>query len=109
MSIIVLTHNGKLPKDGGLRWGYQVGNTVIPILGAPYTVLPAKPVQTALPKLRQPYYMLARCWYRSGECVECGEIPRTPNVISMQTDEGMQKVLRCGSCGEHMKPHPSIT
>lgn len=108
-TILVITHNGKMPADGGLRLGYQVGPWVQPVAGGPLRFI-GKPVSVA-PKKEEvsplvDYNTLPIVGPgMSQECL-CGS---TYNVSSawMKTNQGEKRLLRCNKCGTLMRARSS--
>jgi hypothetical protein len=48
--ITVLTHNGKMPSEGGIRSYYQVGNLLFPVGGGePLVLMPPPPAPEQKP------------------------------------------------------------
>lgn len=89
--IFVLTHNGKMPKDGGKRIGYI---TTSQILAAKAATKPQTMPEAIC------YYDLPLC-NRWGDCCAC---VRTDNPSRLEkTDRGLQKVFTCKGCGQKMR------
>ena len=104
MSILVVTHNGQLPRNGGKRLGYQVGFMFFPITGGgPLDVTPRKPAQPPKPVIVIKYAMLPRTRHQDGECTKCGAYPN--DVVRMKTDQGETLVVECHECHHLMRPY----
>lgn len=102
MGILVLTHNGLPPSQGGLRLGY---------IGGGRAFLPGAPSEGILlaelgAKKKAPpvviYSRLPRARYTDGECVSCMRYPNP--TVSIQTDEGVRSVVQCSNCSCQMRP-----
>lgn len=104
--IQVFTHNGMLPKDGGKRIGYVVGNMFVKIGTTQIIILtppaPPPPLKPSLPKLEQ-YSLLRTSLYSDGECPHCGHFPN--KAEKFLTDEGEKDLIKCGKCGKYSKPY----
>ena len=106
MGIQVVTHNGRLPSEGGLRIGYvadgawfqSVCGGPMQFVGKPVSVAPKKEEVSALVD----YNTLPIVGPgMSQECL-CGS---TYNVNStwMKTNQGDKRLLRCNKCGTLMR------
>lgn len=101
--IQVVTHNGRLPRDGGRRLGYQVGWNFFPITGGgPFDARPPKPAPPPKPVIR--YGELPMALHQDGECCKCRGYPN-PSFM-MQTDTGRQFLVECSKCKTLMRPCP---
>lgn len=107
--ILVITHNGKLPKDGGKRIGYQSGDALFSLAtGQAHSVsaLLAQQVRVQAPpeEQSQSYWDLEFSYRRNHGpyyCRSCdGE--RISTVQSM-TDAGSRKLYICKDCGFKMR------
>lgn len=102
-NIVVITDNGKLPKDGGKRIGYcfrkrdgrSWGSYPAWILPAPP---PPEPELTPFQKAKQEYETLSEA-KPNGWCSSCGS-PWTNAV----TDEAFNRIIICERCDAKMKP-----
>jgi len=111
MDIQVITHNGKMPKDGGHRIAFTAGGyTFDPLLGPIVTPRPAAKVK----KEEQPiggrdgiivYSDLKRTVYSDEECFYCHAYSN--RKVLMETDQGRKYVVRCKSCRMIMRPYRS--
>lgn len=106
--IQVLTLDGRLPKDGGLRVGYRVGNKVFPIVGQPFSLLPPVKQEDLSTEMKERtrdsvirYDQLPRALNFDGKC-RCGR-PRNQSQRLM-TDVSWRDVIVC-ECGREMRPY----
>ncbi|MEK7601042.1 MAG: hypothetical protein AAB480_00730 [Patescibacteria group bacterium] len=101
--IVVITHNGRMPKDGGKRMGYMANGKIFPLPGITISLLrPSAPPKPTLVRQEICYADLPRSHNSDGDCVRCGTYPN--RTILMMTDQGERKVVRCSDCGTLMKP-----
>lgn len=96
--IVVSTHNGELPKDGGKRQCYVAGGfLMIPGVPGRHKIItppppPEKPVLV--------YSSIARI-NPIGNC-PCGAWPDKRRPV--KTDEGMKILKHCGACNSLLRP-----
>lgn len=111
--IIVITHNGKLPKDGGKRLGYQTRNMLF-LFGGPPEGINLAPQQSAsaaqaeaysgMPVIEpDAYRALKRSIYRDGECGSCGHYPNEPQDALVAGS--VKSVIICSNCSKQMRPY----
>ncbi len=124
MSIQVITHNGQMPKDGGIRLGYCVGCCTVPI-GTSVTITPQQlqpqPQQQPKPieiKTKKPtitaatsglifYSNLPRATDDDEECPHCGHYPnnRQDNFVHKSTDLGKSRLVQCSRCSKFLRSY----
>lgn len=98
--IVVWTHNGKPPSEGGKRIGYLCGLQFTPIGHPTVTLVPPPP-----PKPDIVFYDLPETT-QSGFCRSCRPLVRlTPSM--RRTDVGERKVYECAKCGTLMRYNPN--
>ena len=95
-----------MPKDGGIRVGYQCGDRVF-LFGGPPQGYSAR--QLARQREEQErmasgivYVLLPRSRHGDGECIKCGTYPNEP--METMTTSGMRPVITCTKCGTRMRP-----
>lgn len=121
--IIVLTHNGRMPREGGIRHGYLVGNMYYPIGQAPINLAPYFAQQAAVERAAQKaaeetkrsekaakaakfkpagqliFYDLPMSF--GGQCTNCYSTDCFYNFYS--TDQGIKDLLICRRCQQKMR------
>lgn len=112
MALRVITHNGKLPSEGGLRTAYiaddpERGPVLIPIANpptlaaiiamGPYVPPEETAVAPAKPKLLRFSDIVS---YRTvgGRCSKCREYISDVNEKIVETDQGSKVIHYCPSC-----------
>jgi len=105
MSYTVITHDGRMPRDGGIRLGFVAGGKVFALPGVSLHWL----VQTTPPAPLVPKKMtIFECWelpqcrsFRNG-CALCGS-PRTESVTEILADDRPKQLIKCKACGKLMR------
>ena len=104
MAITVITHNGEMPKDGGIRLGYVVthpGSKIfLPLRGGRVDLLASKPKSRARVTETGPVVRFAdlrRAVDNDGECWSCRKYPNGTSWIL--TDRGQEELVKCSRCG----------
>ena len=119
--IVVVTHNGELPKNGGKRLGYVCGNTAYMFGGPPQGVslIPQKAAEEKLevrevkPALAAPativnFNALPMALHADGECPFCHTYPNS--TVQVETTTGaIKKAVLCGSCKKYSRPMSRFT
>ena len=104
--ILVITHNGLLPSQGGKRIGYQADDTLFHIATqSAYSVSALLAGQRAavtatLTKQLLIFSELPYC-NTFGDCEKCGQIDNSAELT--QTDQGEKRVVTCINCGRKMR------
>ena len=103
-NILVITHNGKMPADGGLRLGYQVGPWVQPIAGGPlrFVGTPAPGVPRRVPGVEFSKLQLLGPGLNP-RCTICKDQYSYSFPVAKMTDEGMKTLFRCTRCDGLMR------
>lgn len=97
--IIVITHNGKMPSEGGKRIAYQIRDMVYPLIGPPYRIPKALP---SLKVIMERVFELRIARHEDGECPHCHHYPnKTATVLT--ADKHKLELHACASCGKHFK------
>jgi len=109
--IIVITHNGKMPKDGGRRFGYVCNDNFYPVGSTTPIPLsffrkkePAKPKAPEKPRIS--YYEFCDLSYArdyDGQCWYCGHSPN-PTITVDIDGMGERRLVKC-RCGRLMLPY----
>jgi hypothetical protein len=110
MSIIVLTHNGRLPRDGGLRIGYQCGDLVL-MPGGPYSARALLAASQPPPKQQKPAAttLLSLNWFdleqmaSDGWCTWCQRIGVPHPLVEKGTSAGPRMLHYCPSTGHYLR------
>ena len=108
MAIQVVTHNGKMPRDGGKRQGYIADRSdgtkiLIPILGQAVVLgVAAQQLPTSRTKTdTRPVYwdlrLVRSAFARGLYCPECGSTD-LERVDIETADEGQRTVTKCWDC-----------
>jgi len=113
--IIVVTHNGLLPSQGGKRIGYQIGDWFFHLLTQKWYSVSAvlaqarsakKPQTTAAAETAGAtivYFSLPTC-NCFGDCAFCDRQDNRSRAV--QTDVGLMEVVTCKGCGRKMRYRP---
>lgn len=105
--IQVITHNGRMPSQGGLRIGYLVDGATVVLIGqsGTYTIDQALEILgIKKPKPKINFSNLPFPTHGDGDCPKCGNW-RNNRVENMETDIGEKRVLICNQCGQIMRPY----
>lgn len=113
MTILVITHNGKLPKDGGKRIAYQVGDAVfVPGIAGQFSAAALKKSAQkddhsvgAVNSADLPVYQSFRTLDAWQECPFCGR--SRFEQVRLETDQGLRRLYRCDCRDELMRRHPN--
>jgi len=109
MGIVVVTHNGELPKNGGKRLGYRVSGYWIPVgtgwLISPEALKPKKETESVSVEATGLiiFSALRRVAWSDGECSYCDHSPNSTIIID--TDMGRRRVVKCSRCSMVMRPY----
>ena len=95
MTWIVRTRDGRLPKDGGVRLGYEVDGFYIRC--GTTTLIPLAPPKPATPLLDE-YRQFPRI--HSWRCGHCDRESGT-DIGLFQTEDGPKSVVYCSLCKKH--------
>lgn len=96
--IVVWTHNGKPPSEGGKRIGYLCGLRFTQIGHPTVTLVPPPPPKPDIVFFDLPYTTL------TGRCTECWP-PNVTHVVRRSTDVGERSLYACSKCGRLMRLH----
>jgi len=108
--IFVITHDGRLPREGGKRFGfmiegssffYPLGGGVVELAQQRKQVNPRNEDVAVVPP-PPPYASLPRAAFHDGECPYCYHHPNTRKMI--YTSEGPRDGYECSNCGTLMRP-----
>ena len=104
MSFTVITHDDRMPRDGGRRLGFIAGGKIFALPGVPLSLLvPPKPPASAKPSgIVLAEVPRARTW--RNHCAHCGS---KETYLSMErVDNGGTKSLyRCETCGKFTRDY----
>lgn len=95
MTWIVRTRDGRLPKDGGVRLGYEVDGYYIRC--GTTTLVPLAPPKPATPRLDE-YLQLPRV--HGWSCGHCHRQTHTENGV-FRTEDGPRPTVYCCFCEKH--------
>jgi hypothetical protein len=95
--IVVITHNGRMPSEGGKRMGYMCDGRIFPLPGISITVV--RPTTPSRPK----YADLPRCRSAANRCPNCGS--GSTNYFMISFAEGGRSALRCEECDTLMRSY----
>ncbi len=98
-NILVVTHNGLPPSQGGKRLGYRVGDYFVPN-GWPEGMVYIPPPPPPEPKL---VYASLPTTLFSSSCRTCYTADYTRRK-TVETDIGERVVVICARCGLTMRP-----
>ncbi len=116
--ILVITHNGLPPSQGGKRLGYVCGDLAFMFGGPPQGISLSRlrmireeeekkavpvPPSSSPPVTMVVYNTLKEAQYSDGECPHCGKYPNP--TVDLLTTTGMRRVVQCTKCNEFARPY----